>query len=208
MGFPKEGNTDGGTMDLLERILSRRNMLDAAKRVLSNKGAPGVDGMTVEDLLPYLEKHGDELIGRIRIGRYSPRPVRRVEIPKPDGGTRQLGIPTVIDRMVQQAIAQVLVPVFEQTFSEFSYGFRPERSAHDAMSQAYAYYDGGYTVAVDIDIAKYFDTVNHEKLIRMLREEVKDERVISLIRKYLRGGVLVGGLWSPTEEGVPQGSLC
>lgn len=206
MSSPAEdGIGDRLTVDLLERIIEMNNLVTAARKVIANKGAPGVDGMTVEELLPYLEKHGPELIGLLRTGRYSPRPVRRVEIDKPDGGTRLLGIPSVIDRMFQQAVAQVLVPMYEPKFSDASYGFRPGRSAHDALIKVRDYYIEGYTHVVDIDLAKFFDTVNHEKLVRMLREEIKDERVISLIRKFLKSGVLIGGLFSRTEEGVPQG---
>jgi group II intron reverse transcriptase/maturase len=200
-------NNENGetTTDLLERILERGNLNNAYSQVKRNKGAPGVDKMTVEGLLPYLKTHKDSLVGKIHNGSYSPKPVRRVEIPKPDGGVRLLGVPTVVDRMIQQSIAQVLTPIYEKKFSDSSYGFRPGRSAQQAMNVAYGYYVEGYTHVVDIDLAKYFDTVNHDKLIGMLREEVKDERVISLIRKFLTSGVLIDGLVKPTVDGVPQG---
>jgi group II intron reverse transcriptase/maturase len=161
--------------------------------------------MTVEELLPYLKTRYDEVIGKIRNGTYKPKPVRRVEIPKPDGGVRLLGVPTVLDRFVRQATAQVLSLIFEETFSEYSYGFRPGRSAHDALMQVKKYYDDDYKHVVDLDLAKYFDTVNHDKLIHMLREIVKDERVILLVRKFLVSGVMINGLISSTDEGVPQG---
>ena len=161
--------------------------------------------MTVEEMLPYLREHREELLESLRSERYKPKAVRRVEIPKPDGGKRMLGVPTVIDRMIQQAIVQVLQPMYEPLFSENSYGFRPKRSAQQAMKQALEYYNEGYTQVVDLDLAKYFDTVNHEILIGMLREQVKDERVIRLIRKYLKSGVMINGLISPTTEGTPQG---
>jgi group II intron reverse transcriptase/maturase len=157
--------------------------------------------MAVEELLPYLEKHGDELVGRIMNGKYWPKPLRRVEIPKPGGG-----IPTAIDRMIQQAIAQVLTPILEPIFSEYSFGFRPGRSAHDAVGKAKEYYDMGYEYVVDIDMAKFFDTLNHDMLIRMLREYVYDLTLIRLIRKFLKCGVvMMDGLCSPTVEGAPQG---
>lgn len=161
--------------------------------------------MTVDEMLPYLKEHREELLGALRSGKYKPKAVRRVEIPKPDGGKRKLGVPTVIDRMIQQAIVQVLQPIYEPLFSENSYGFRPKRGAHQAISKALEYYNEGYTQVVDLDLAKYFDTVNHDILIDMLREQIKDERVISLIRKYLKSGVMINGLVSPTTEGTPQG---
>ena len=201
----KVGKEDASTVGLMERILDKGNLDRARRQVVANAGAPGVDKMTVEELLPYLEKHEDELIGRILVGSYKPMPVRRVEIPKPDGGIRLLGVPTVVDRMIQLAVAQVLTPIFEQTFSEYSYGFRPLRGCHDALLKVKEYFDDGFTHVVDIDLAKYFDTVNHDKLIHMLREEVRDEWVIKLIRKFLIGGVMIGGLTEPTDEGVPQG---
>lgn len=191
--------------DLLEVILHRNNLNAAWKKVKDNKGAAGIDGMNVDEMLPYLKAHRDELLESIRGGWYKPKPVRRVEIPKPDGGARQLGIPTVIDRMIQQAIAQVLEPIFEKTFSGSSYGFRTGRNAHQAIKKAKEYYDEGYTHVVDIDLAKYFDTVNHDLLMGMLREQVSDKRVLTLIRKFLKSGVMINGLVRATEEGTPQG---
>ena len=170
-----------------------------------NGGAAGIDGMTITEMLPYLAEHREELLDSLRGGWYKPKPVRRVEIPKPDGGVRQLGVPTVIDRMVQQALHQVLQPIFEETFSDSSYGFRPGRNAHQAIKRAKEYYEQGYTHVVDIDLAKYFDTVNHDFLTDRVREQVKDERVIKLIRKFLKSGVMLDGLFSPTNEGTPQG---
>ena len=200
-----ETDREDGAENLLERILDRNNLNQAYLKVKRNGGSAGVDGMTVEEMLPYLREHREELLESLRSERYKPKAVRRVEIPKPDGGKRMLGVPTVIDRMIQQAIVQVLQPMYEPLFSENSYGFRPKRSAQQAMKQALEYYNEGYTQVVDLDLAKYFDTVNHEILIGMLREQVKDERVIRLIRKYLKSGVMINGLISPTTEGTPQG---
>jgi group II intron reverse transcriptase/maturase len=179
--------------------------MKAAHHVIKNEGAPGIDGMTVEEILPFLAQHGDELVERIYNGRYWPKPVRRKEIPKPDGSVSILGIPTVIDRVIQQAIAQFLTPIFEPLFSDHSHGFRPGRSAHDAIREAKGYYDLGFEHVVDIDMAKYFDTVNHDILMRMLREQVDDIELLRLIRKFLKSGVMIGGLVSPTSDGVPQG---
>lgn len=194
-----------GAESLLEKVLHRDNLNAAYKRVKHNGGAAGVDGMTVDEMLPYLKEHKEELLASIRSGRYKPQPVRRVEIPKPDGGVRLLGVPTVIDRMIQQALVQVLQPIFEPTFSDSSFGFRPKRNAQQAMKRAKEYYEQGYKRVVDIDLAKYFDTVNHDLLIGMVSEQVKDEAVIRLIRKFLKSGVMVNGLLSPTTEGTPQG---
>ena len=190
---------------LLEAILDVNNMYEARERVIKNKGAAGIDGMTVRELSVYLIKNYRELCESIRGGWYKPQPVRRVEIPKPDGGVRLLGVPTVIDRTVQQAIVQVLQPIFEQTFSDSSYGFRPKRNAHQAIQKAKHYYEEGYTYVVDLDLEKYFDTVNHDLLIKMVRETVKDEAVVALIRKFLKSGVMQDGLASQSEQGVPQG---
>ena len=195
--------TDGA--DLLERILSRGNLNRAYKRVKANKGAPGIDGMTVEDALPWLREHREELLDQIRSGKYKPQPVRRREIPKPDGGVRKLGIPTVVDRIIQQAIAQQITPIFEPLFSDGSYGYRPGRSAQMAIQKVKEYAEQGYTTAVLIDLSKYFDMLNHDLLMNMVREEVHDRRVIELIKRFLKSGVMENGLLVKTEEGSPQG---
>ena len=195
--------TDGA--DLLERILSRENLNRAYKRVKANKGAPGIDEMTVEDALPWLREHREELLDQIRSGKYKPKPVRRKEIPKPDGGIRKLGIPTVVDRIIQQAIAQQISPIFEPLFSDGSYGYRPGRSAQMAIQKVKEYAEQGYTTAVLIDLSKYFDTLNHDLLMNMVREEVHDKRVIELIKRFLKSGVMENGLLIKTEEGSPQG---
>ena len=190
---------------LLKAILNVSNMYEAKERVRANRGSAGIDGMTVNELDSNFGTHYRELCESIRGGWYKPKPVKRVEIPKPDGGKRQLGIPTVIDRMVQQAMVQILQPIFEQTFSDSSYGFRPGRNAHQAIQQAKKYYEEGYTCVVDLDLEKYFDTVNHDLLIKMVREAITDETVIGLIKKFLKSGVMVDGLVSQTEQGTPQG---
>ncbi|WP_371367942.1 hypothetical protein SRRS_16860 [Sporomusa rhizae] len=192
-------------VNLLEQILSPANLNAAYFRVKSKKGAAGIDDMEVGEMLEWLKENKKRFIETLKNGTYKPQPVRRVEIPKPDGGKRKLGIPTILDRLVQQAIAQILEPIFEKTFSENSYGFRPGRNAHQAIKKAKSYYEAGYSKIVDLDLAQYFDTVNHDILINMLREEIKDERVIKLIRKYLKSGVMEGGLVSPTVSGTPQG---
>ncbi|MGI6745807.1 MAG: Group II intron-encoded protein LtrA [Firmicutes bacterium ADurb.Bin300] len=191
--------------DLLERILDRDNLNKVYKRVKSNKGAAGIDGMTVEDALPWLKEHGDELLEMIRNGKYKPSPVRRKEIPKGDGGVRKLGIPTVIDRIIQQAIAQVISPIYEPLFSEGSYGYRPHRSAQQAIQKVRDYAEEGYKWAVCLDLSKYFDTLSHDLLMNMLREEIHDKRVIELIKRYLKSGVMENGVVIKTEEGSPQG---
>ncbi len=191
--------------DLLEKVLSRENLNRAYKRVKANKGASGVDGMTVDEALPWLKEHRDELLDEIRNGKYKPSPVRRVEIPKDNGGKRLLGIPTVIDRIIQQAIAQVLAPIYEPKFSDGSYGYRPNRSAKDAIQRVKAYADEGYKYAVCLDLSKYFDTLNPELLMNMLRKDVHDKRLIDLIKKYLKSGVMENGVVTKTEEGSPQG---
>nr|WP_242955744.1 group II intron reverse transcriptase/maturase [Clostridium cochlearium] len=190
---------------LLEKIIDRNNLNQAFKRVKANKGSHGIDGMEVDGLLQYLKENVDSLRQSILEGSYKPNPVRRVEIPKQDGKKRPLGIPTAVDRVIQQAIAQVLSPIFEEKFSENSYGFRPSRSAHQAILKCKEYMDNGYKWAVDIDLEKYFDTVNHDKLIGLVYKEIKDIRVISLIRKYLQAGVMINGVINSTEKGVPQG---
>jgi len=190
---------------LWEQVWARENLTTALKRVESNRGAPGTDGMTVKDLRPYLKEHWLEIRAALESGAYKPTPVRRVEIPKPDGGVRLLGIPTVIDRLLQQAIAQVLTPIFERKFSSYSYGFRPGRSAHDAILKAQGYVQEGYEWVVDIDLEKFFDRVNHDMLMARVAREVKDKRVLKLIRAYLNSGVMVNGVVMETEEGTPQG---
>ena len=191
--------------DLLERVLDRDNLNKAYKRVKANKGASGVDGMTVNEALPWLKEHRNELLESIRNGKYKPSPVRRVEIPKDNGGVRKLGIPTVIDRIIQQAIAQVLTPIYEPKFSDGSYGYRPHRSAKDAILKVKEWADEGYKYAVCLDLSKYFDTLNHELLMNMLRQDIKDKRLIDLIKKYLKSGVMENGIVMRTEEGSPQG---
>ena len=163
---------DSAEPDILGKILERDNLNRAYKRVKANKGAPGIDGMTIEAALPWLKEHKDELIRRIKRGKYTPSPVRRVEIPKPDGGIRKLGIPTVIDRIIQQAIAQKLMPIYEPMFSDGSYGYRPGRSAKDAIQRVRGYAEEGYRYAVSLDLSRYFDTLNHEILLNQLRKEV------------------------------------
>ena len=191
--------------DLMEKILERGNLNKAYQRVKSNNGAPGIDGMTVEEALPWLKEHREELLESIKGGWFKPNPVRRKEIPKPDGGARKLGIPTVIDRIVQQAIAQVLVPLYEPKFIDGSYGYRPNKSAQMAIQKVKEYAEEGYKYAVQLDLSKYFDTLNHALLINLLRQTIKDERVIQLIKKYLKSGVMENGVCVKTEEGSPQG---
>ena len=197
-----EGKSDVGVW---EAVFSKENMQTALKRVESNKGAAGVDGMEVQELRGYLKEHWLEVREALERGTYRPSPVRRVEIPKPDGGVRELGIPTVLDRLIQQAIAQGLTPMFEAEFSPHSYGFRPGRSAHQAVQQARAYIAEGYEWCVDIDIEKFFDRVNHDMLVARVARVVKDKRVLKLIRAYLNSGVMVDGVVMETEEGTPQG---
>ncbi len=198
-------NTTKQTEGLLEQILTRDNLNRAYKRVKKNKGAGGIDGMKVEELLPYLREHREELVQSLQDGKYRPKPVRRVEIPKENGKMRKLGIPTVVDRLIQQAICQVLSPIFEGQFSNNSFGFRPRRSAHGALQKAQADITEGYRYVVDMDLAKYFDTVNQSKLIQILSETITDGRVISLIHKFLQAGVMVEGMFEDSPEGVPQG---
>lgn len=196
---------DSAEPDILGKILDKGNLNRAYKRVKANKGAPGIDGMTIEDALPWLKEHQSELIAKIRSGHYTPSPVRRKEIPKPDGGVRKLGIPTVIDRIIQQAIAQQLMPIYEPLFSDGSYGYRPRRSAKDAIQKIKEDAEKGYTRAVVLDLSKYFDTIDHVKLLNLLRQNIKDERVIQMIKRYLKSGVMEDGVVVPTVEGSPQG---
>ena len=196
---------DSAEPDILGKILEKDNLNRAYKRVKANKGAPGIDGMTVEGALSWLKEHNHELIQRIKSGHYTPSPVRRKEIPKPDGGVRKLGIPTVIDRIIQQAMAQQIMPIYEPMFSDGSYGYRPGRSAKDAIVKIKEYAEQGYTKAVVLDLSKYFDTLNHELLINILRRNVKDERVIQMVKRYLKSGVMENGVVIETTEGSPQG---
>ncbi len=205
MSESKENNGNEYREGLLEKILEPANLNRAYKKVRANKGSSGVDGMTVDDLLKFLKQNGQKIRQQVLQGTYRPSPVRRVEIPKPDGKSRMLGIPTVLDRTVQQAIAQILSPIFEQKFSEHSYGFRPGKSAKQAVLKCREYIQAGHTWTVDIDLANYFDTVNHDRLIRRLSQMVEDARVISLVRKYLASGVMIGGVITKTQKGTPQG---
>lgn len=192
-------------MELIDVITSKENLNKAYKKVVANKGAGGVDGMKVEELDAYIRENKNEIIQSIRSRTYKPKPVRRVYIPKGDGKMRPLGIPTVLDRVIQQAIAQPITDIYEEIFSEFSYGFRPGRSCHDAIKQALEYLNEGYEWVVDIDIEQFFDRVNHDKLIQVLREQVNDSTTLNLIRKYLKAGVMEKGLEKATMTGVPQG---
>ena len=190
---------------LIDQILSRKNMLLALKRVERNKGSHGVDGMPVQNLRKHLVENWSFIKTSILEGTYEPMPVRRVEIPKPDGGVRLLGIPTVTDRLIQQAIAQVLSKIYDPTFSEHSYGFRPNRSAHDAVRKAKSYIRDGYRWVVDMDLEKFFDRVNHDRLMSTLAKRIQDKTLLKLIRKYLQAGVMINGVVSITDEGTPQG---
>jgi RNA-directed DNA polymerase len=198
-------NVDRPQHGLLEEILSPTNLNKAYRRVKGNNGACGMDGMGADELLTYLSSHKDEILESILRGKYRPNPVRRVEIPKDNGKKRQLGIPTVVDRMIQQAITQTISPLFEHQFSDTSYGFRPKRSAHQALRKCQEFIDAGYKYAIDMDLEKFFDTVNQSKLVEILSRTIKDGRVISLIHKYLRAGVIVCNTFEETELGVPQG---
>lgn len=199
-------NTDFRTDNLLDTILRSDNLNAAYKKVKTNKGVGGIDGMQVDELLPCLREHQSELVEQVREGKYKPNPVRRVEIPKEEKGkTRKLGIPTVVDRVIQQAIAQELTPLYEEQFSDNSIGFRPGRGAHDALERCRKYINEGYVYVVSMDLQSYFDTVNHSRLIEVLSRTVKDGRVISLIHKYLKAGVMEDGGFHATTEGVPQG---
>ena len=197
------GNQAG---NLMEKILNRNNLNMAYKRVKANKGAGGVDRMQVDEVLPYLKQHGEELLQQIREGKYKPNPVRRVEIPKEEKGkVRKLGIPTVVDRVIQQAIMQELSPLFEVQFHEQSYGFRPHRSAHDALKQCQQNVNDGYVYVVDMDLEKFFDTVSQSKLTEVLSRTIKDGSVVSLIHKYQKAGVVESGMFARTDIGVAQG---
>jgi len=192
-------------MELIDQILSQSNLKEAIKRVKANKGAAGVDKRTIYEIDDYFKKHQVEIKQSIRAMKYKPQAVRRVYIPKANGKKRPLGIPTVVDRVMQQAISQVLMKIYDPEFSAYSYGFRPKRSAHDAMEQVLEYLDEGYQWEVDLDIEKYFDTVNHDKLISTLREQINDKTTLHLIRSFLKAGIMEDGLVKPNKLGVPQG---
>jgi RNA-directed DNA polymerase len=193
------------TNRLMEEVCERENLKAALKQVKANKGSPGVDGMTVAGIKDYLKQHWPAIREQLLNGTYEPKPVRRVEIPKPDGGVRKLGIPTVLDRFIQQAVMQVLQRRWDRTFSEHSYGFRPGRSAHQAVAQAQQYIAEGHGWCVDLDLEKFFDRVNHDKLMGEIAKRVEDKRLLKLIRAFLNAGVMENGLVSPSVEGTPQG---
>jgi RNA-directed DNA polymerase len=192
--------------ELWEQIFSRSNLFKALERVRGNKGAPGIDGMTVDELGDHLRAHWEGIRVKLDKGTYVPSPLKRIAIPKANGGERQLGIPTVLDRLIQQSIHQGLTGVFEATFSEHSYGFRPKGNAHQAVEQAQEYQSEGYEWVVDIDLANFFDTVNHDRLMERVKQEVNDSRVLRLINAYLKTGILEDGVVSQSEQGTPQGS--
>jgi len=196
---------DSAQPELLEKILDKDNLNRAYKRVKAKKGAPGIDGITVDEIGAYLRENQHAIIEKIYKGKYTPDPVRRKEIPKADGGIRKLGIPTVKDRIFQQAIAQQLMPIYEPQFIEGSYGYRPGRSAKDAILKVKEYAERGYRYAVTLDLSKYFDTLNHDLLLNILRRSIRDERVIQWIKRYLKRGVMENGVVVETEEGSPQG---
>ena len=191
--------------NIMDRVLARENVKRAWLQVRRNRGAPGIDGMTVLEFPTYARNHWQEVRQALMEGKYRPSPVRRVEIPKSSGGKRKLGIPTVVDRVIQQAIAQILNPIFDPEFSESSFGFRPKRSAHDAVKAVREHISSGYSVAIEVDLEKYFDTVNHDVLMERVARKIRDKRVLKLIGLYLRAGVLVDGVKEQTREGVPQG---
>src|ERR1700756_4649016 len=193
------------TNRLMEEVCERENLKEALRQVKGNKGSAGVDGITVNQLSDYLKQHWPAIREQLLSGTYEPKPVRRGEIPKPDGGVRKLGIPTVLDRFIQQAVMQVLQRPWDQTFSEYSYGFRPGRSAHQAVAQAQQYIAAGYSWVVDLDLEKFFDRVNHDKLMGQIAKRIEDKRLLKLIRAFLNAGVMENGLVSPSVEGTPQG---
>ena len=193
------------SMELLEKVLDDKNLFEAYKQVYKNKGASGVDGVTVDELGHYMYQHKEDIKEQIRKRKYKPSPVRRVYIPKDNGDKRGLGIPTVVDRLIQQAIVQVLSPIYEEQFSETSYGFRPKHSCEMAIIKLLEYFNDGYDWIVDIDLQKFFDTVCHDKLISIIMKTIHDGELVSLIRKYLVSGVMENGVISPTKVGTPQG---
>jgi RNA-directed DNA polymerase len=200
------GNTTPEQEQLIERMVERSNMMEAYRQVRRNKGAAGIDAMTVEELKPFLQANWQTIKGKLLNGTYQPKAVRQVKIPKPAGGYRQLGIPTVVDRLIQQAAYQVLRPMFDPEFSQHSYGFRPGVSAHDAVKKAQEYQQSGKRWVVDIDLAKFFDEVNHDLLMARVKKKVKDKRMLKLIGSFLKAGIMSGGIPSQRQKGTPQGS--
>ena len=201
----RKEHTIDNTTELMEQLVARPNMLLAYKKVKSNKGSPGIDKISTEDLKDYLKENWEQIKEQLLRGDYQPQPVRRVEIPKPNGGVRKLGIPTVIDRLIQQSIHQILSPIFELTFSVNSYGFRPNRSAAQAIKRAKNYIREGRRWVIDMDLEKFFDKVNHDILMERIRRKVKDPRILTLIRRYLKAGIMENGIVKVNEEGTPQG---
>jgi RNA-directed DNA polymerase len=199
------GKGSSGTAALMERVVESRNLKAALKRVRQNKGSPGVDGMTVDELPKYLAENWERIREQLLLGTYQPMPVREVEIPKGDGGVRKLGIPSALDRFLQQSILQVLQPMFDPGFSEHSYGFRPGRNAHQAVCEAQRYIQGGKRVVVDVDLEKFFDRVNHDVLMGRLEKRIEDKRMLGLIRRYLNAGIMANGVVMERYEGTPQG---
>lgn len=192
-------------MELLDNVLRESNLNEAITKVVKNGGSAGVDGMNVLESRRYFLTHKEEIIHQIKTRTYTPKPVKRVEIPKPDGGVRNLGIPCVIDRFIQQAINQVLSPIYEEQFSDFSYGFRPNRDCHKAIQKSLEYLNEGYSIVVDMDLEKFFDKVNHDKLMQVINNTIKDSDLLSIIRKYLVSGIMVNGVIMDSTEGTPQG---
>lgn len=203
--FKEVGHQDG--IDLIDKVIDNDNLFRACKKVKANKGAPGIDGMTVDELFGHVSKYLSHLKRKLRDGSYEPLPVKRVEIPKADGTKRKLGIPCVRDRMVQQAIYQVIVGIIDPQFSDSSFGFRPNRNQHQAIKKSINYYEQGYKVVVDCDLKSYFDTINHQKLMEYLKRFIKDKVILKLIWKFLKSGILEDGLTKPTEFGAPQGGV-
>ena len=200
-----ESESPANTCRIMEEVCERVNLKEALRQVRGNKGSAGVDRMTVDQLGDHLKQHWPHIREQLLNGTYEPKPVRRVEIPKPDGGVRKLGIPTVLDRFIQQAVMQVLQRQWNPTFSQYSYGFRPRRSAHHAVAQAQHYIAQGYGWVIDLDLEKFFDRVNHDKLMAQIAKRVEDKRLLKLIRAFLNAGVMENGLVSPSVEGTPQG---